>query len=138
MAAPSADDIRPWAFVVVRDPARRRNLAETHPWSRMCADAPVVFTVIGDPAASDHWIDDCSAATENLLLAVAGLDLGAVWVGIYPHSRYEAHVRHVLGIPDRLRVLCLVPVGHPAENKSPRTRYEESKVHHETFGGHSK
>ena len=133
MAAPSANDVRPWAFVVVRDPARRRALAETHPWSQMCAEAPAVIVVLGDPQASDHWIEDCSAATENLLLTAAWLDLGAVWVAVYPHTEREAHVRHALLIPDRLRVLCLLPVGHPAEQKPPRTRFEASKVHYETL-----
>jgi nitroreductase/predicted RNA-binding protein len=135
MAAPSANDVRPWAFVVVRDPARHRALAETHEWSAMCADAPAVIAVLGDPAASEHWTEDCSAATENLLLAAAGLGLGAVWVAVSPRPEREAHVRRVLGIPERLRVLCLLPLGHPAEHKHPRTRYEESKVHRETFGG---
>ena len=135
MAAPSANDVRPWAFVVVRDPARRRVLAETHQWSHMCADAPVVIVVLGDPAASDHWIEDCSAATENLLLAAAALDLGTVWIAVYPQLQHESHVRRVLRIPERLRVLCLVPGGHPTETKPPRTRYEEGKVHHETWGG---
>ncbi len=134
MAAPSANDRRPWAFVVVREEARRRALAETHQWSYMCASAPVVFAVLGDPGASDHWVSDCSAATENLLLAASGLDLGAVWIGIYPRAPREESVRQALNIPERWRVLCLVPVGHPAETKSPRTRYEASKVHYESFG----
>lgn len=133
MAAPSANDVRPWAFVVVRDPVRRRALAETHPWSGMCADAPAVVVVVGDPQASDHWIEDCSAATENLLLTASDLGLGAVWVAVYPRGEREAHVRRALRIPDRLRVLCLLPIGHPAEQKPPRTRYEASKMHSETW-----
>ena len=133
MAAPSANDRRPWAFVVVRDPARRRALAETHRWSTMCADAAAVIVVLGDPQASDHWIEDCSAATENLLLTAAWLGLGAVWVAVYPRPEREAHVRQALNIPDRLRVLCLLPIGHPAEQKPPRTRYEANKVHYEAF-----
>ena len=133
MAAPSANDVRPWAFVVVRDPARRRALADTHQWSHMCADAPAVIVVLGDPQASDHWIEDCSAATENLLLAATWLGLGAVWVAVYPRPEGEDHVRQALNVPDRLRVLCLLPVGHPAEQKPPRTRYEASKVHYETL-----
>lgn len=133
MAAPSANDVRPWAFVVVRDPVRRRALAETHRWSAMCADAPVVIVVLGDPQASNHWIEDCSAATENLLLTAAWLGLGAVWVAVYPRAEREAHVRQALNIPDRLRVLCLLPVGHPAEQKPPRTRYEAGKVHAESW-----
>ena len=134
MAAPSANDVRPWAFVVVRDLAKRQALAETHTWSTMCAQAPVVIGVLGDPSASDHWIEDCSAATENMLLAATAIDLGSVWVAIYPRQEREAWVRQILNIPANLRVLCLLPVGHPAESKPPRTRYEESKVHHETFG----
>jgi nitroreductase len=138
MAAPSANDVRPWAFVVVRDAERRNALAKIHQWSSMCANAPLVIAVIGDPEASPHWVEDCSAATENLLLAVAGLDLGAVWVAIYPHPDREARVRQILSIPERFRVLCLLPVGQPAETKPPRTRYEESKVHYDTFGSRAK
>lgn len=133
MAAPSADNIQPWEFVVVREETLRRRLAETHPWSRMCASAPVVFVVCGDERRSGHWVEDTSATTENLLLAAAGLDLGAVWVGVYPQSGYEKHVRDVLGIPHQLRVLCLVPVGHPAESKPPHTKYNERKVHHDRY-----
>ena len=131
MAAPSGNNVQPWAFVVVRNPDLKRQLAQTHTWSAMAADAAVVFVVCGNERASHHWIADASAATQNLLLAVTALGLGAVWVGIYPGAVREAHVRRALGIPDEIRVLCLVPVGHPAESKSPRTQYEESKVHYE-------
>ena len=131
MAAPSASNIQPWEFVVVRDPDLKRQLAQTHTWSYMAADAAAVFVVCGNERASHHWVEDASAATENLLLAVTALGLGAVWVGIYPGADREAHVRQALAIPDEIRVLCLVPVGHPAESKSPRTQYKESKVHHE-------
>jgi len=131
MAAPSGSNIQSWEFVVVRDPDLKRQLAQTHTWSHMAADAAAVFVVCGNERASHHWIADASAATQNLLLAVAALGLGAVWVGIYPSADREAHVREALAIPEEIRVLCLVPVGHPAESKSPRTQYEESKVHYE-------
>jgi nitroreductase len=133
MAAPSADNSQPWEFIVVRQDGLRQQLAQTHPWSRMCAGAPVVFVVCVHERRSSHWVEDASAATENLLLAATGLDLGAVWVGIYPNLRYEGHVRHVLGIPSGLRVLCLVPVGHPAESKPPRTQYSEGKIHYDGY-----
>lgn len=133
MAAPSADNLQPWEFVVVHDEQLRRQLSQTHPWSRMCADAPIVFVVCANERRSSHWVEDASAATENLLLAAAGRDLGAVWVGIYPNGRYEKHVRQTLGIPSSLRVLCLVPVGHPAESKPSDSKYDESKVHHDNY-----
>jgi nitroreductase len=131
MAAPSGSDLQSWEFVVVRDPDLKKQLAQTHPWSSMAADAAVVFVVCGDERASHHWVEDASAATENLLLAATALNLGGVWVGIHPDDGREAHLRRVLAIPQGIRVLCLVPVGHPAESKPPRTQYTESKVHYE-------
>jgi nitroreductase len=130
MAAPSGSNIQSWKFVVVKDADLKRRLAQTHTWSYMAADAAVVFVVCGDEHASRHWVEDASAATQNLLQAVTALDLGAVWVGIYPDADREAHVRQVLAIPQGIRILCLVPVGHPAESKSPRTQYKEGKVHY--------
>ena len=129
MAAPSANNVQPWEFVVVRDRALRQKLAGTHPWAAMCAQSPVVFVMCGHERQSSHWVEDVSAATENLLLAATGLDLGAVWVGVYPNQQPEEHVRRALSIPRDVRVLCLVPVGHPAESKSPHTKYDEGKVH---------
>jgi xanthine dehydrogenase molybdopterin-binding subunit B len=135
MAAPSANDLRPWDFVVVRDAERRKALAKVHQWSSMCADAPVVIVVVGNPETSQHWVEDCSAATENLLLAAFGLDLGSVWVAVYPNPEREKRVREILNLPEKLRSLCMLPVGHPAEQKPARTRFEGNKVHLETFGG---
>jgi nitroreductase len=134
MAAPSAHDTRPWAFVLVRDPARRAVLGGLHRWTSMCTHAPLVIAVLGDPTQSEHWIEDCSAATENLLLAAAGLGLGSVWVGVFPNEGWEAAVRAEVGAPEPWRVLCLLPVGYPAEEKPPRTRFEAGKVHVERWG----
>jgi len=133
MAAPSASDRRPWEFVVVQRKDLCQKLAETHPWAQMCAGAPVVFVICGDERRSAHWVEDTSAARENLLLAATGLDLGAVWVGVYPGQQNEDHVRSALGIPQALRVLCLVPVGHPAESKPPHTKYDEHKIHYDRY-----
>ena len=78
-------------------------------------------------------MDDCSAATQNLLLAATALGLGAVWVGLTKGGDNEAAVRRILGIPGQLSVLCMVPVGHPAEEKPPRTQYDPSRVHYERY-----
>ena len=135
MAAPSANDLRPWEFVVVRHQDLRRRLADMKEWSYMCADAPVVFVVCGDEQRSGHWVEDASAATENLLLTAVALGLGGVWVAVYPDQPREQYARETLGIPAELRVLCLVPVGYPAESKPAYTKYEAAKVH---FDGYSK
>ena len=134
MAAPSARDRRPWEFVVVTDEAVREQLAQTHQFSSVARRAPLVIVVCGHPEVAPHWVQDCSAATENILLAAVGLGLGAVWVGIHPALEREKHVREALNLPFGVRPLCLVPVGHPAEEKPPRTRFEAAHVHYERFG----
>lgn len=133
MAAPSASNIKPWEFVVVRDRELCRKLADTHPYSKMAAEAAVVFVICGRENESRHWVEDASAATQNLLLAAAGLGLGAVWVACYPGAEREGHVRQLLGLPDSLRILCLVPAGHPAEVKAPRTQFDASRVHYDRY-----
>jgi len=133
MAAPSANNSQPWHFVVVRDEATKARLAQTHPWSGMIADAALAIVVCGDTRQSRHWVEDTSAATENLLLAATALDLGAVWIGIHPDAEREAYVRKVLGIPADIGVLCLIAVGHPAEHKPPRQNYNEARIHHDRW-----
>jgi nitroreductase len=133
MAAPSASNLQPWEFVVVRDRALCRKLAETHQYSHMCAGAAAVFVICGQEERSRHWVEDTSAATQNLLLAAAGLGLGAVWVAVYPHADREEYVRQLLGIPGGLRILCLVPAGHPGESKPPRTQYDPTRVHYDRY-----
>jgi nitroreductase len=133
MAAPSGSALDPWHFIVVRNAETRAKLAATHTFSDMCTRAPIVVAICGDEKISHHWIADSAAATENLLLAATSLGLGAVWVGIYPRAERESYVRQVLGVPDNVRILCLVPVGHPAEEKPPRTRYNPQRVHEEKF-----
>jgi nitroreductase len=133
MAAPSGNNLKPWEFVVVRDKQLRGELAKTHKWSYMCGHAPVVVVVLGNSGLSDHWIEDTSAATENMLLAVTALNLGAVWIAVHPRSQRCEHVKKVLNLPAHLNVLSMVAVGHPAEEKPPRTQYDESKVHYDAY-----
>lgn len=133
MAAPSGRGLDPWHFVVVRDTATRNKLAATHTFSDMCARSPVVIVVGGDEKASDHWTADCAAAAQNILLAAASMGLGSVWVGIYPRAEREDYVRQALNIPAHMRILCLIPIGHPGEHKPPRTRFNPERVHSETF-----
>jgi nitroreductase len=133
MAAPSANNSQSWEFVVVRREDLRQQLAKMKTWSYMCAGASVVFAVCGNKRHSRYWVENTSAATENLLLAAASLNLGAVWIAVYPEQEYEEYVRNLLSIPDELHILCLVAVGHPAETKPPRTQYDESKVHYDGY-----
>jgi nitroreductase len=131
MSAPSASNRKPWHFIVVTTREGLDNLAEIHPFGKMLFEAPLCITVCGDPAISElYWVQDCSAATENLLLAATALGLGAVWLGVYPKQDRVTAVREVLHIPKTIFPLNLVSIGHPAEEKEPRTQYDEKCVHH--------
>ena len=138
MAAPSANNSKPWHFVVVTDAAIRAALAEAHPYARMASESPVCIVPCGESglslaSRSGFWVQDLSAATENILLAATGLGLGAVWCGVYPVEERVAAVRRVLGIPERVVPFALIPVGHPAERKEPRTQYDRERVHTERW-----
>ena len=134
MAAPSAKNRQPWHFVVVRDKEMLKKLSEAHPYGKMLAGAAAAIAVCGDMnVAPDYWIQDCSAATENILIAVTSMGLGAVWLGCHPRPERVAAIRKILGIPEHFGVLSLISIGHPAEEKEPRTQYDESRVHRETW-----
>lgn len=130
MAAPSAQNLLPWHFVVVRKRKLLDKLAETHKYAHMVAKAPLAIVVCGDTEVSEqHWVEDTCAATQNLLLAATALGLGGVWVGIYPNKKRQKTVRQVLDLPDHVDVLCMVAIGYPAEEKQARTQYDPKRVH---------
>ncbi len=137
MAAPSASNRRPWQFVVVTEAARLEALRNRLPLGRY--NAPAAIVVCGDlrralpPLAQGFWVVDCSAATENVLLAAAGIGLGAVWIGVYPLKPLMALVSRTLGLPRLVRPLSVVLVGHPAEEKPALNRYDPDRVHWDAF-----
>lgn len=134
MAAPSASNRQPWRFVVVTDRPRLKQLADIHPYGKMLADAAACVAVCGDLDTSpDFWVQDCSAATENILVAASMLGLGAVWLGVHPRREREQQLKRYLGIPDQAGLLCLVAVGRPTEQPRPRTQYDPDKVHRERW-----
>lgn len=134
MAAPSASNRKPWQFVVVTERDVLDTLAEAHPHGKMLSDAPLGIAVCGDLTEMErYWVQDCSAATENMLLAVTALDLGGVWLGVYPRDERVAAVRRILHLPDHITPLSVVSIGHPAEEKEPRTQFDAERVHRETW-----
>ncbi len=142
-AAPSANNARPWHFVCVRDPQTRRRLKDLHQWTGMLEKAPLVIAVLGRAVGHPWWIEDCSAATENILLEAAALGLGAVWCGMREDPDdvvgYERACCEALGAPPgEWRAVALIAVGHPAETKRPRTQRQVSKVSYERFGKRSR
>ena len=130
MAAPSASNRKPWQFVVVTERETIDALAEAHAHGKMLFEAPLCISVCGDLTEMERfWVQNCSAATENLLLAAVALGLGAVWLGVYPRDERVKSVRQILDLPDHITPLNLISIGHPAEKRQPRTQYDEARVH---------
>jgi nitroreductase len=138
MAAPSAVNSQPWEFVVVDDPAILKKLRRVSLFSNR--NAPLALVVLGspqkagNPAGVKFWIQDCSAAMENILLAAVCLGLGGVWIGIHPIQGVEEKVRSLLAIPPESTPLGMAFIGHPAERKEPLSRYKPKKVHWQQYG----
>ena len=139
MCAPSAMDRRPWEFIVVRDKAKLAALGSRLPYSRCGNGAQAAIVVCGNldnglpGRGKEYWIHDCSAATMNILLAAKGLGLGAVWTGVYPGEDRVAVVREVLSIPEGYAPLNVIPLGYPAENPTPKEKWNPAKVHHDKW-----
>lgn len=132
MSAPSSSNGQPWQFVVVTGRETLDDIPKFHPYSNMIKEAPLAIIICGDlqlEKGKGVWVQDCSAATENLLVAAHALGLGAVWLGVYPIEERINGVRKLLGLPAHIMPLCIIVVGHPAEKKPPSNRFNAERVH---------
>lgn len=133
MSAPSAGNEQPWHFVVISDGKILNEIPKFHPYSSMLSEASAAILVCGDLREEKYkgfWIQDCSAATQNILIAACAKGLGAVWLGIYPIEERIKGMRKLLGIPEHIVPLSLISIGYPAEKKPPANRYNISRIHH--------
>ncbi|MBR4390167.1 MAG: nitroreductase family protein [Prevotella sp.] len=134
MAAPTAVNKQPWHFIVVTSKEVLKSLSETNPHGGMIAKAPLAIVVCGDMNKAlegngrDFWIQDCSAASENLLLAAHSMGLGAVWTAVYPDSERIASVSKVLELPSTLIPLNTIVIGYPAETPQPKDKWNEANI----------
>ena len=139
MAAPTAVNRQPWHFIAVTDKAKLKELSGGRGGMlEQCALAIVVCgnmekTMQGKGQA--YWIQDCSAATENILLAAHALGLGAVWTGVYPMDDRVANVSKAVKLPETIVPLCVIAIGHPAESPTPKDKWKPENVSYNEFGG---
>ncbi len=138
MAAPSAMAQDPWRFIVLRNRDTLCRIAEELPYGKMLASASLGIAVCGDQdAAHDHQLSyllqDCSAAIENLLLCAHVLGLGACWLGVHPRQNRMQFLTDILSLPESVIPVACVAIGHPAEVKEPRTRFNRDFVHYEKW-----
>jgi nitroreductase len=137
MAAPSAMNCKPWEFVVVTDPIKLAQFRKRLIFGNRNAPAAIIVcgnpSLSANPAARLFWVQDCSLAGENILIAAAGLGLGTVWVGVHPVAEFVRVVRKIAGLPKHVTPLGLIYVGYPAEAKPARTQYDKKRVHMEAY-----
>ena len=140
MAAPTAVNAQPWHFVVVSDKAKLGELAAANPRAGMLKSAPLAIVVCGDMTKAmegkgrQFWIQDCSAATENILLAAHAQGLGAVWTALYPMDERLQPVSEALKLPDTLIPLCTVVIGYPAEQPEPKNKWKPENISYNEYG----
>lgn len=136
MAAPSAGNAQPWHFIVVRGKNMLDKITSIHPHAAMAARAPLAILLCGNLAEEKYkgfWVQDCSAATQNLLLAANALGLGAVWAGVYPVEERVAVFKELFALPGPVVPLSLVVIGHRQGEPARQSRYNAAKVHLEKW-----
>lgn len=134
MAAPSAVNAQPWHFIVVDDPALLKTIGESIKTSKSLISAPAAILVCGNMRKAkegwlqQYWIQDCSAASENILLAATSMKLGAVWTSIYPAEDRIKTVAGILVLPDHIIPLNIIPIGYPKAPKEPMDKWNPENV----------
>ena len=136
MQAPSAGNQQPWHFVVLRQREHLDTLAGVLPFGKMLRQAPLGIVVCADVGGEQHagyWVQDCSAATQNILLASHALGLGAVWIGVHPRGELVTALRELLDLPETVTPLCAIAVGRPGEHPAPVDRFRQDRIHQERW-----
>ncbi|AKN31438.1 NADH dehydrogenase [Clostridium carboxidivorans P7] len=136
MAAPSAGNEQPWDFIILRDKAIMKKITEFHPYSKPLLNADVAIVVCGDKAKEKfegYWVQDCSAASENILLAAEDKGLGAVWLGVYPLEDRIIPLKELLNLPESVIPLSIISIGYPDEQRKPEDRFNKQRIHYDRW-----
>ncbi|MCD8302628.1 MAG: nitroreductase family protein [Prevotellaceae bacterium] len=141
MAAPTAANRQPWRFVVITERGILDSIPTFLPTARMLSGAPLAIVVCGDMSDTlpdegrEYWVQDASAATENLLLAAHAMGLGAVWCGVYPLQERVQAMQQMLDMPEGILPLNIVAIGYPAEQPEPKDKWMPEKIHYQRWDG---
>jgi len=136
MYAPSAVNKQPWHYIVFRDREMMEKIILFHQNASMLRQADVAILVCWDEELqhdTGYGPVDCSAATQNILLAAYGLGLGSVWVGLYPRIQRMESVQALFALPQNIRPFSIVSLGYPAEDKKMPLRFNRDRIHFEKW-----
>ena len=141
MAAPSAKNVQPWEFVVIQSKETMFDIMKFHPYSAMLKQAPFAIAVCGNTTkialegVEDLWVQDCAAATQNILLEATELGLGSVWMGVYPKKEYINGLSNLLILPDFIVPFSLIAIGYPEGEPHPKDKFNSERIHWEKWSG---
>ncbi|MBN2053641.1 nitroreductase family protein [bacterium] len=136
MAAPSAGNQQPWHFIVIRARSLLAAIPSVHPYAAMTPNAALAICICGELTLErheDYWVQDCSAATQNLLLAAHAMGFGAVWLGVHPREQRVRAIRNLLDMPDTVTPLAIIAIGWPAEATSAVDRFKPERIHRDRW-----
>ena len=136
MSAPSARNTQSWQYIIIKNRDKLNEITNFHPYSDMLKEANLAILICGDKKLEVHdgyLVQNCSASTENILIAAHSLGLGAVWLGIYPRKERIRKIKEIFKIPDYILPISLISIGYPAEKKSKENRLDSSKIHYDKW-----
>jgi nitroreductase len=141
MSGPTGGNGKPWQFIVINNPEILQKIPDAPSGASFAPNAPLAILVCGDlekylglpEKFLDVWVIDCSIAAQNILLAAQAKGLGAVWTGVYPMEERINGLKTLLELPKNIIPLVLIVTGYPAEKLPVLDRYDESRVHYNTF-----
>jgi nitroreductase len=135
-AAPSAANKQPWEFVVVQNPDILEQLSKLSPYAGLLAGAALGIVVLADTRNHldiSYDIQDCAAASENILLEAVELGLGGCWLGFYPVQERVARLREFFDLPEHIVPMWILALGHPAQDANVKEKFKEEKIHYESY-----
>lgn len=132
MSAPTSRNLKPWHFIVIDNPGKIQGEAFDPLVKKVIEEAPMIIIVCIDTNIEPglgYAVLDGAAATENILLAANSMDLGSIWIGIYPEQHRMGDIRATFNIPIDIIPISLAVIGYPAEEKKAPHTYLEDRVH---------
>lgn len=128
MNAPAARNLKVSEYIIIKEKEVLKRIVEKNSHAHMLNEAPVGIVVCGKEA-SEFWVQDLAASTENILLKATELGLGSCWIGIYPIDQKEKDMKEILNIPEDIRVFSLISIGYANEEKEMNNVFDKLRVH---------
>lgn len=140
MCSPSAYHRNPWEFIVIKKESTKEKLAKATNYAGFAGNAPVIIVITANEPHAYRWLEDASIVAGYMYLETTNQGLGTCWVQIHGMETPEGHssedyARDILGVPKDYRILCMMPIGYPAEDlpEHDESKFDKNKIHEEKW-----